>query len=417
MTKKIIDKYEYILYLGLLAICCFVIILVSSNATGNLSQAFSLINNDPSIDRIKLFYSPLPFYYIKFYVWLGLKPIHLSIVTFILFSTVLIEIGRHYIKNRKHLFFTISYILLNPYLLWSFYVSSDTAIDSLLFVTFIYSFLNIKKYGDSKIFLWLLFISIILFSITRPTSIYIGIFLMLYALVYVKERYVSQSLLVFIVVAISLVMFNYVKHDRAAVSINGGYNLFLGNHPQYLDGHMKYDIDTFFEKGGISICKNVNDSNEFSCNNLGEKDKLYSSKGIDFITNDPVAFIYRAIVKGKEYFFGIEKVPYYRTIAFLKKDGTIELQKQQVSYVVNIVYMVYKSIFILLFLLIVLSVIFYKYKTKENIIIIPWITMGIISLLTFPDSRFSLSYEALVPIWLALNYTLLRKCIYLNKSQ
>jgi len=417
MTKKIIDKYEYILYLGLLIICCFVVVLVSSNATGNLSKAFSLISNDPSIDRIKLFYSPLPFYYIKFYVWLGLKPIHLSLVTFSLFSIVLIQIGRHYIKNRKHLFIVISYILLNPYLLWSFYVSADTAIDSLLFVAFMYSFLTIKKHGDSKTFLWLLFVFIILFSITRPTSIYIGIFLMLYSLVYVRERYVRQSLLVFIVVAISLVVFNYVKYDRAAVSINGGYNLFLGNHPQYLDGHMKYDIDTFFEKGGVSICQNVNDGNEFGCNNLGEKDKLYFSKGVDFIINDPVAFIYRAIVKGKEYFFGIEKVPYYRTIAFLKRDGTIEFQKQQASYVVNIIYIVYKSIFILLFLLIILNVIFYKYRAKENIIIIPWVAMGIISLLTFPDSRFSLSYEALVPIWLALNYTTLRNRIYLKKSQ
>ena len=146
MISSILERNKnLILVIAVILVGCSCIFYVKNIKFGELAKVFEEISNSNGWET-RYFYQPIPYYFIKFFINIISKnAFHFSIIFYILFSGAIYSLISKYIDNFKIKFIVFSYIVLNPYLLWSFYVSKDTAIDCFFFTIFIFLITQIKK--------------------------------------------------------------------------------------------------------------------------------------------------------------------------------------------------------------------------------------------------------------------------------
>lgn len=179
--------------------------------------------------------------------------------------------------------------------------------------------------------------------------------------------------------------------------------MWIGNHPAYLHGHPKYDIDVFLgaqvdalaQEAGLASAALHGGSEDYV---EVDRDAAFREQAIQFIRSDIPGFVYRLIVKAYWHALSLEKVPNYTAWARFDPSQPAVLIERDIDVVFSLPYVVYRA-----FLVpgIVLAVVQYARRQLDPLVFafaIPYVAMIPMVCLTFPDTRFKLAAEALVAV-------------------
>ncbi len=284
------------------------------------------------------------------------------------------------------------FVLLNPYFIWTIMLSNDTGPEwvwLLCVIVAIYLAIEGRHLSCSR---GLMILGAGASVLTRITGLYIIIAILITS--WMMERIRLRSLiyvgaLSLLLAVLVLVGWNKAQVGTFTLSTNAGMNVYFGNHPNYLHGHPHYDIDGFL---GEAAQRDVDPALSEP-----EKDEAFQAQGWRFIYQDPAAFVYRIGVKSVWYWVGIEKIPNYSSAVNLDiKTQTIHLTRLDVRQ--GLAYMFYR-------LVCLAAVGFWllhgRFQTRLPAWLVwaGWVGLWPIVALTFPDTRFRLSLETLVSVW------------------
>ncbi len=278
-------------------------------------------------------------------------------------------------------------VLLNPYFYWIVKSSQDVVLQFAV-LTAALSFLI-----EGRLVVYSLVA--LLGSVVRSTDIFV--FAGLAFLMYLRERRAIWALFpaLYIVVAV----FNFAQYGSVSPSLNGGYNIFLGQHPLYAVAHPHYDIDYFFEHEGHSdprVLFGIPRTTE----NEGQVDVRYRDLGFSFLRENPQRFLYTSAIKLENWLFNFEKVPNLSGKFYLTKDqrGIVVESVRSNMLAADAAYIAYKIIYNLLFAVaLFLAALAPRYALGNRYLplLLPMFFVAPVVLLTFPDTRFKIVYEML----------------------
>ena len=177
--------------------------------------------------------------------------------------------------------------------------------------------------------------------------------------------------------------------------------LFYGNHPAYLHCHPKYDVDDCLKPELVEFMKNMRDK-------FGDRiteaqlSSALSEAAIEYIVSDPVAFLYRAILKTQWHWFNLQKIPNFTVGAYWDREKRAIIVENEIKLGYSLVYVMYKIIYIPLFLVAIVYI-FWRKRWEWIPFIVLFIALWPIVIMTAPDTRFKMLQEtlAIVPIILS----------------
>ena len=278
-------------------------------------------------------------------------------------------------------------VLLNPYFYWLLKSSQDVVLQFAV-LTAALSFLIERRLVAYS------FIAL-LDSVVRSTDIFV--FAGLAFVMYLRERRAVWTL--FPALYLIVAAFNLAQYGSVSPSLNGGYNIFLGQHPLYAVAHPHYDIDYFFEHEGFSdprVLFGVPRTTE----NEGELDARYRDLGFSFLRENPQRFLYTSAIKLENWFFNFQKVPNLSGRFYLTKDqgGIVVESVRSNMLAADAAYVAYKTIYNLLFAVALFIAVLaprYALGSRYLPLFLPMFFVAPVILLTFPDTRFKIVYEIL----------------------
>ncbi|MEN6542679.1 hypothetical protein [Parvibaculum sp.] len=278
-------------------------------------------------------------------------------------------------------------ILLNPYFFWLLKSSQDTVLQFALLTAALRCLIARRLVAYSLL--------AVLASVVRSTDIFV--FAGLALLMYFQERRAIWAL--FPALYAIVIMFNFAQYGSVSPSLNGGYNVFLGQHPLYSVAHPRYDIDKFFEREGHGD-PNALFGMPRTLANEKQLDEKYRSLGLSFIAENPQRFIYISAIKLENWLFNFEKVPNLSGDFYLSKDGkqVVVASLRSHGLAVDAAYIVYKIFYNLLFAVaLFLAAMAPRYALRSPYLplLLPMFFVAPVILLTFPDTRFKIVYEVL----------------------
>ncbi len=286
--------------------------------------------------------------------------------------------------------------ILNPYVLWTFLINKDTASELFFMALTLYAFLAawdrqqaVPPVAPAKRWTGVLAAALccILLMLTRTTGFYIGLALLLTVAFLNRagqpRRAWSVGVAGFLAAACVFCAINKARVGAFTLSTSSGVNLYLGNHPNYLDGHPKYDIDVFLPDLAVPP------------RDEAAADAINRKAAVRFIREDPLAFVYRLIVKSEWYWFTLEKTPNFTALTTLDVEHqTVHLGK--IDHKPGVAYLLYRLVYMPYFLLALWLLWSGRLDRRFVLLAIPLLVIWPITAMTFPDTRFKMNAELMM---------------------
>lgn len=368
-----------------------------------LSQTINLANEvlrEHALPR-SAFYPPMVMYLILAVRAVGVTQInpYLFNFTFLAAGTVVAyKLAARVCSNIWIAFVATMLILLNPYFIWTILLSRDSSVEFFFLGVVLYLLVATCNLARSptisgRIGLAASFvIASIVFSLVRVTGIFMVLSSILVAVWVIRHRFTRVLLAACAAAILGFALLwsyrNYKQAGAFVLATNGGYNLYLGNHPAFLHGYPHYDIDVFLASQGITPEHPVGEA---------ERDAIYTRRALDFIREDPPAFLYRVIVKSAWYWLSIEKLPNYTTDASVVEaaDGRHWIALLgPIQVLPGLAYAIYHLAYLPAFLASLIAILSKKVGSSIVVLFGPLIGLWPVVALTFPDTRFRLAAEA-----------------------
>ncbi len=296
--------------------------------------------------------------------------------------------------------------MANPYALWTFLLSRDAALEFLFGALMLWAALGAaKREVEGKPAFGVILLALlagVALGLTRVTGFFVAGAVFIIALIVSRtvrqRRGWALALVGVLASALLLCAFNLRQVGAFRLATNGGYNLYLGNHPAYLHAHPHYDVDVFL--GEVAQAEGFEGLPE------AERDSAYTRRAIEFIRADPAAFGMRLVLKSAWHWFNLEKIPNYTSASRLAADGqTAHLAG--VDVLPGLAYALYKLIYLPLLLLTLVLFLTRRLETRLILFIGPLLGLWPVLALAFPDTRFKIDAEllalpAMVAAWMWL---------------
>lgn len=343
------------------------------------------------------FYPPFVIFLIMGLKGVGLKTVNPWVFNgfFFLAGTLLLYGFCLKLFSRRASLLVVAFALLNPLLAWYAMTSKDTAVEYLFSILQMFSlflFIQESERTKSKWLLVIFVVSSCCSFLTRITGVFTMAALVVMAFLLVKEREKKKLMAIAAAACVSGVLlfmgYNKFTVGQFTLATNGGYNLYLGNHPLYIQGHPHYDIDVFMHDP-LDTCGSADASTRSEMSS----DACYRQQGIRFIRADPKGFVYRLLVKTVWHWFNLEKIPNFTQSATLTSADTITFGPVSLAY--GLVYMAYKIIYLPLLMLGLYGLWRGDIEKKYGLFLAPLLGLWPVVVLTFPDTRFKVVAEIL----------------------
>lgn len=284
--------------------------------------------------------------------------------------------------------------LLNPYALWTFLLSRDAALEFVFGGLMLWAVVSaLRREAEDRraagMALLGLLVAIAL-GFTRVTGFFVAAAAFLIALALSRtaalRRGWALALLGLAASGLLLCTFNLRQVGAFRLATNGGYNLYLGNHPAYLHAHPHYDVDVFL--GPVAQAEGFGTLPE------AERDQAYTRRAIDFMKADPAAFGLRLVLKSAWHWFNLEKIPNYTSLSLLAPDGQTALLAP-IDVLPGLAYALYKLLYLPLLAATLVFIATRRLERHLYVLIAPLLGLWPVVALTFPDTRFKIDAELL----------------------
>jgi len=287
----------------------------------------------------------------------------------------------------------VSLTLANPYFVWTGLASRDFAASFGLMMAGLYLILRMaRRPAGGAAHLLLAAGGAVLGSLAFLVRITIlfevsALLIVLYFLYRQRRRELLLAGSVFAVFVVGFLAHNYRLMGRVLLS-SETYPLVQGNHPGYLNCHPKYDVDGCFDGEIGAYLLRQGDVGE-----LAASDAL-RDLALRYITSDPLAFIYRALVKSAWHWFNLEKIPNYTAIAEWDSSTRSLIVRSDIQIPYSLAYALYKIVYLPLFVASLITFV-RKRKWEWAPFYLPYFVLWPIVILTFPDTRYKMAAEVL----------------------
>lgn len=300
------------------------------------------------------------------------------------------------LKETRDAFIVVLLALLNPYFVWTLLLSRDASAELLfLSLTLLLAVISRRAAENAaprtkNLLGFGVLGGGMLLSLTRVTGFFVAFTLFLLALGQSQRRQERRFwlfiLAAFGVFTLAFCAYNYLRVGSFTLATNGGYNLYLGNHPAYLHAHPHYDVDVFLARPA--------GAEHFESLSEAERDKAYTRKALRFIADDPPAFLYRLLVKSIWHWFNLEKIPNYTTLSFME-DRALIVHLAPIDVLPGLAYFLYKLAYLPLFIYSVILIFRRNIDRLYALLYAPLLGLWPVVALTFPDTRFKINAEIL----------------------
>jgi hypothetical protein len=307
-------------------------------------------------------------------------------------------------------FFAVCAMMLNPYFIWSCLMSSAAA--SECFFMFLSFYMLIRLHdnvsdSDRHIAFYCCLAALLALTAIVRSSNFIILFFLLGIFVYAgrkrAKKYFWWLLVAFSLYTALFCFFNYKRSLSFGLGTTFGINFFIGNNRAYLHGHPTYDIDVFFEKKMLAGIKSrINGLSE------AQQNEYFFKAGLNEIRQDVPAFLYRCVVKSLWHWLNVEKIPRFAAPeTYIDGDGKT-VHVGGIVVLPALLYVVYKLLYIPLFVGALLLLFGRKLSLKEGVFFVPYFALWPVVVLLFPDTRFKICAEimAVIPMMRGLQYGL-----------
>lgn len=335
-------------------------------------------------------YSPLPSILSQIWQYLFGKG-QVSALSFYFFFYgiaifLIFNITQRLFEDSKVSTLTVYLTMFSPYIAWSVYVGPEVALDifSISLLLFFASKIYVKGFNLKYLVAFALAGSLAT-SVREPS---LAVFSALLLFLCFRGRLTRSQLLlgsvVFLVGISPLLIWNYSQTQSLTLSTRLGENLYLGNHPYYLTGHPKYDIDDFLEP---RIHQEVPFPEKQSSIN---KDAVYRQLAWTNVKERPAEALERSFLKGI-WWVGLSRIPGSDSSAYLHPENNLIVLEGETSLLKDLLYILHRTLVLLAFL------VYWKEPgfrwEKALFLLIPTIAVMPIAMATFPDTRFRLAYD------------------------
>lgn len=308
------------------------------------------------------------------------------------------------------------YAVLDPYLLWTAYLSRDFALAHLCLTVTAYYLVSAIQQGDFKAFRFLLMVLI---------SIHIRIALIFpisgFALcvgVLGGWRKGVKAIDVVLLCALVLLTSNYLRFGHATLSSSAGFNLFLGNNPAYFFCHPNFDIDECLDgyakqrvaesanhentdpaQPGLFATLDENTKSRLRVEREFARSKTLTERAMDNIKGDVYGFAERLTAKASWFLFGVNKVPMVTAgKAKVIDEGRVFITHHEsiantswARALGGIVFTPYRISFLLMFWYLSLHMLIKRHHDMFLLPCLGYLSMLPVLVMTFPDTRFYLA--------------------------
>lgn len=404
------DRYVFFLFAMLIAIAVLVISYISTKNyyapelvfTGLLSSSEHTSAYPPGIFLIVSCFQKITGLAVNHYVY---KVIMLMLWFWAAFATARYVLGKGWLC-----FFAVCAMMLNPYFIWSCLMSSAAASECFFMFLSFYMLIrlhdSVSDSGSHRAFFCFLAGLLAASALVRSTN-----FVILFSLLGVfvcagrrkAKKYFAGLLLIFCIYTALFCLYNYKRSLSFGLGTTFGINFFIGNNRDYLHGHPNYDIDIFFEKKILAGIKSgIKGFSE------AQQNEYFFKAGINEIRQDVPAFLYRCIVKSLWHWLNVEKIPRFAAPeTYIEGDGKT-VHVGGIVILPALLYVVYKLLYIPLFVGALLLLFGRKLSLKEAVFFVPYFALWPVVVLLFPDTRFKICAEimAVIPMMRCLQYGL-----------
>jgi len=286
--------------------------------------------------------------------------------------------------------------VMNLYGVWLMVTADDTALDNLFMFWAAWA---VWKHVTAARFDWRWLVASCLLvglsSFMRVSSFLIWIsFLTAWILIQRSKRPIPILAWV-VVLAVGYSGLNLERHGSFTLTTTSPMNLYLAQHPRYLDVHPQHDIEALnpsFERERERILKEHPNASE------SEIGRELVRRVVGSVRENPGGALARTALKGIWYFLGVTKIPIFTEsdLAVINEDGSVTVGERKI--LMTVAYLPYGVCFLLLFWF---SLIHYVRGRNQMVLLyVPFLIMGLVGMVYFPDTRFRQSAELLtyVPI-------------------
>jgi hypothetical protein len=308
------------------------------------------------------------------------------------------------LKHSWAAFAAVLLILINPYFVWTLLLARDAAAE-FLFLGLVLSlalalFRPPAGRGAALLTAALLVACMAILSLVRVTGYFMSFGVLAVAWL-VADASATRRLLLGCAAALLAFggawgLYNYRQLGTFQLATNGGYNLYLGNHPAFLHAYPHYDIDVFLRSQDLTDPGALTEA---------ESSAAYTRAALDYIRADPAAFVYRTLMKSYWFWLGPEKYPNYTSdsrVVSPRSDVEWTAQLTPVSILPGLALLLYRLIYLPAML--ASWVALYRKQIDRALVLLyaPLLGLWPVVALTFPDTRFKISAEALtLPVLVA----------------
>ncbi|MAB15394.1 hypothetical protein [Parvibaculum sp.] len=279
-------------------------------------------------------------------------------------------------------------ILLNPYFFWLVVSSHDCVLQFFTLSLAFYLLIEARPV--------LFALAGILAATVRSTDLFVfgGLAILMFAMWRKSIWLLSPALYLFVAFG------NLALYDSPSPSTNGGYNIFLGQHPLFAVAYPSYDIDQFFETKGLSSPEHLFGMHR-TPQTEAELDTRYREMGFSFAKDDPVRAAQNALSKAALWLFNFQKVPEVSGKIYLEEGGhsiAIESLRGGKLLLGQMAYTLYKFVYNILFAVTIFYVCLRPsdfLSERHFFLILPVFFVLPVVLLSFPDTRFKIVYEVM----------------------
>jgi 4-amino-4-deoxy-L-arabinose transferase-like glycosyltransferase len=341
------------------------------------------------------YYSPLPYWLAR--GWQALfGPGLLSAVAYksLLFALALLLCSRLTGKlfgDRPVILVALMLTLLSPYLTWGVFAGRDVALElaavAVLMGLASQSLVAPRPAGRLAYLITLGLVGALVTWVREPDILLLPVLTV--ALVLWRRltwRAAGLSWAALLLGLLPLLWLNYQATGTVTLSSRLGINLYYGNHPFYLTGHPRYDIDGFLWRRVQAELRQLDSPPVSYVEGSGQLSRL----AFDFITADPIQAAYRATLKTL-WWLGPFRIP--------GSDAGAYLHPEEEAIVIHRTARPYKELLYIwhrLLVLILVGAAFWLARPERQrliFLLLPVLALLPAAVLTFPDTRFRLALD------------------------
>ena len=349
-----------------------------------------------SLDLVSGEYSPLP----SLLVMIWQSVLGTSSQSAFLYKTLLLIICLFFFWNSTQIMWakrtvTVTacyFLILSPYLMWTFYNGRDTDVDIVSVSIMMWFIARVYRKPTLLDVIFLGLASALAVTMRESNLIVLpSLVSVLRVIGKINWRHFLTILLAYIIGLIPLFTVNFIATQTITVSTRTGINLYLGNHPFLLYGHPLYDHEGYLgQRMGYDLRQAYPNYDSFS---KTEQNNLARDQAIDLIKEDPIGAIYRSLIKSW-WWIGPLRVPQTDALGRLGSDRNVITIEREAEFGKELLYVVHR------FTILGLILLYWKQSDfdwrRTLIFILPIFALIPVAALTTPDTRYRLAYD---PYW------------------